>query len=140
MKRILYIISALLLLVSCGEKEGGKDKVSLEKKLCAQWHSTQLPVDGEIYLNFVEDKTFELFQQIGEGKYRLYRGTWNLEGNLLTGKYNDGEDWSAAYTIEITDQTLSMTSSNTAAEVSVYTKAEIPAEVKEDCVVVVKSN
>ena len=58
---------------------------------------------------------------------------------MLTGKYNDGEDWAAAYQISIDGETLTMTSKNDAAEVSVYVKAEIPANVKDGSETIVKS-
>jgi hypothetical protein len=137
MKKLLYILTAVVVLASCGKN--GDDKLTLEQKVCTEWHSTQLPVSGDIYIDFNDDKTFELYQQIGEGAYRLYRGTWNLEGDLLTGRYNDGEDWACAYTVVIADKTMTLTSSNDAAEVSIYEKAGIPASVKESCVTVVKS-
>ena len=138
MKKLLYILTAVAILASCGEKIG-TGKQTLEQKVCAEWHSTQLPVSGDIYIDFNENKTFELYQQIGEGAYRLYRGTWNLEGDLLTGKYNDGEDWACAYTVVVADKTMTLTSSNDAAEVSVYESAAIPAKVKESCETIVKS-
>lgn len=139
MKRILYILAALLLLASCGEKNGSKTELTLEQKLCTEWHSTSLPVDGDIYISFSEDRTFELYQQIGQGAHRLYRGTWSLEENLLTGKYNDGEGWAAAYTITINDKQLTMTSVNDAAEESVFGREDIPEEVVQTCEIVVKS-
>lgn len=138
MKKLLYILTAVAILASCGEK-AGTGKQTLEHKVCAEWHSTQLPISGDIYIDFNGDKTFELYQQIGEGAYRLYRGTWNLEGDLLTGKYNDGEDWACAYTVALEGNKLTLTSSNSAAEVSVYEKTSIPASVKESCETVVKS-
>ena len=80
-----------------------------------------------------------MYQQITEGAHRLYRGTWNLEETLLTGKYNDGEDWAAAYEITIAGETLTLTSANDAAEKSVYKKTAIPEDIKTGCAVVVKS-
>lgn len=139
MKKILYIISALMLMVSCGEKGGKQPELTLEQKLCTEWHSTTLSLNADIYLSFEENNTFELYQKIVEGAYRLYRGTWNLEEDILTGKYNDGEDWAAAYQISIEGETLTMTSKNDAAEVSVYKKAEIPSNVKEGSETIVKS-
>ena len=139
MKKTLLIISTLILLASCGEKNGDKTELTLEQKLCTEWHSTFLPVDGDIYVSFNDNKTFELYQQIGEGAHRLYRGTWNLEENLLTGKYNDGEEWAAAYTITINDKQLTMTSVNDAAEESVFAKEDIPEEVVQTCEIIVKS-
>lgn len=137
MKRILYIISVLLLLTACDGKNGGKK--SLEEKLYGEWQSTSLSVSGEVYLDFNEDKSFEMYQKIGEGAFRLYRGTWNIEENILTGKYNDGEDWAASYDIAIEDNSLTMTSKNDAAEVSKYASCTIPEEVKTGCEIVVKS-
>ena len=140
MKKIVFFISALMIMVSCGEKGGKQPELTLEQKLCTEWHSTAMPLDGaDIYLSFGEDNTFELYQKIVEGAYRLYRGTWNLEEDMLTGKYNDGEDWAAAYQISIDGETLTMTSPNDAAEVSVYVKAEIPANVKDGSETIVKS-
>ena len=127
-------------MVSCGEKGGKQPELTLEQKLCTEWHSTTLSLGGaDIYLSFEENNTFELYQKIVEGAYRLYRGTWNLEEDLLTGKYNDGEDWAAAYQISIDGKTLTMTSQNDASEVSVYEKKEISATVKESSETIVKS-
>lgn len=137
MKKILYILCALLVIAGCG-KLGGNKK-SLTEKLYGEWHSTSLTVSGDVYLSFTEAKTFELYQQIGEGGYRLYRGTWNLEEDILTGKYNDGEDWASAYRITIEDNKLTMTSMNDAAEVTTYTVDTIPEKARIGCEIVVKS-
>ena len=140
MKRLLYIFSALVLLASCGKnEEDKKPELTLEQQLVGQWHSVSNSLEADLYIDFQEGKTFELYQQIGEGAHRLYRGTWNLKGTLLTGKYNDGEDWAAAYQVEMREKQLVLTSSNDTAEKSTYEKAEIPAEVKETCEVIVKS-
>ena len=140
MKRLIYIFSALVLLASCGKNnDDNKPELTLEQQLIGQWHSVSNSLEADLYIDFQEGKTFELYQQIGEGAHRLYRGTWNLEGTLLTGKYNDGEDWAAAYQVEMRAKQLVLTSNNDTAEKSTYEKAEIPAEVKETCEVIVKS-
>ena len=140
MKRLIYIFSALVLLASCGKNnDDNKPELTLEQQLVGQWHSVSNSLEADLYIDFQEGKTFELYQQIGEGAHRLYRGTWNLEGTLLTGKYNDGEDWAAAYQVEMREGQLVLTSNNDTAEKSTYEKSEIPAEVKETCEVIVKS-
>lgn len=139
MKKILFFISTLIIMVSCGDKGGKQPELTLEDKLCTDWHSTSLSLEADIYISFADNNTFELYQKIVEGAYRLYRGTWNLEEDILTGKYNDGEDWAAAYQINIDGETLTMTSKNDAAEVSVYKKTVIPSSVKETSETIVKS-
>lgn len=139
MKKILYILTALLILAGCGKEGGEEDKAQLDKLICGEWHSTSLSVKADIYLSFTEDKKFEMYQQIGQGAYRLYRGTWNVEEDILTGKYNDGENWAASYTLEIEGTKMTMTSKNDAEEVSRYEKKSIPEEVKAGCEIVVKS-
>lgn len=133
---------AAILMASCGNKQTGpqEEQLSLEDKLIGQWHSTTLTVKGDIYLSFeASGKTFEIYQQIGEGAYRLYRGKWNLEEDLLTGKYNDGEDWHTAYSIVIENGMLTMTSQNDAAEKSAFEGCQIPENVKGNCITIVKS-
>ena len=140
MKRIFAVLFALVLLASCGKNgEDNKPELTLEQQLIGQWHSVSNALEADLYIDFQEGKTFELYQQIGEGAHRLYRGTWNLEGTLLTGKYNDGEDWAAAYQVEMREKQLVLTSNNDAAEKSTFEMAEIPAEVKDRCETVVKS-
>lgn len=154
MKRIIYFIFAAMLLISCGgdKNEGGgtteptpgpgtgpEPEVTLASLICREWHSTSLPVDADIYLAFTDDKKFELYQQIGEGAYRLYRGTWNVEEDILMGKYNDGESWAASYTVAVDGNKMTLTSKNDAAEVSKYEAKSIPENVKSGCEVVVKS-
>lgn len=136
MKRILLIISAVLILASCGKD--GKKKTTADY-LYGEWHSTSISVTGDVYISFTDDMKFEMFQKIGEGAYRLYRGSWNVEGDLLTGRYNDGEDWAAAYTVTVDDRSLTMISTNDAAEKSTYTRTEIPEDVRNSNETVVKS-
>ena len=151
MKRLLHIITIALLLTGCGEKNGGDNNggnggtdtppaPSVAELICGEWHSTSLAVSGDIYLDFNDDKKFEMYQRIGEGAYRLYRGTWNIEENILTGKYNDGENWAASYDVAIEGKNLTLKSKNDAAEVTKYSSCTIPEEVKTGCEVVVKSS
>ena len=133
-------MAALAFLTACGGNNEGKEETGIEGKIIGEWHSTSLSVDADIYLDFTEDKKFEMYQQIGEGAYRLYRGTWNVEEDILTGKYNDGENWAAAYTVVIEGNKMTLTSKNDAAETTRYEAKSIPEEVKAGCEVVVKSS
>ena len=140
MKKILYIISAALIIIGCSDKNGGADKgMSIKDQICGEWHSNTLPTeDSDIYISLGTDGVFELYQKIGDGDYRLYRGTWSVEGNLLTGKYNDGEDWGASYNVTVKDDSMTLTSNNEAAQESTFDRCSIPEEVKDTPYVEVK--
>ena len=135
MKKILYLLAAALMLAACGKET----PENTDKGIFDQWHSTSLPTDGEIYLSFTKDSKYELYQQIGEGRHRLYRGTWNLENDILTGKYNDGEDWAYSYQVVLADDTMTLTTLDESAQITVFERESIPDEVKDGSVVVVKS-
>ena len=143
MKKIIFMICTVLLIAGCGNKE---EKKNLDELLIGEWHSTSLSISdaytyaGEVYIGFNADKTFDLYQKIGEGAFRLYRGSWNIDGDVLAGKYNDGDEWGTRYQISIDGKTLTMKYSIHDSEVtSVYTSVVIPSEVKIGCEVVVKS-
>ena len=121
------------MIAACGKE------APVEKGICDQWHSTSFSADGEIYLSLTEDNKFELYQQIGQGRHRLYRGVWNFENDILTGKYNDGEDWAYSYQVVLADNTMTLTTLDESAQVSVFQRKAIPVKVKEESVVVVKS-
>ena len=137
MKKLLYILAATLLMVACN-KEGGDD-LSQENSITGQWHSTSFATDGEIYLSLTEDNKFELYQQIGEGRHRLYRGAYSFENDILTGKYNDGEDWAYSYQVVLSGNNMTLTTLDESAQVSVFQRETIPAEVRDGSIVVVKS-
>ena len=133
MKKLLYIIAATLMIVACGKE------TPVKKGICDQWHSTSLSIDGDIYLSLTEDNKFELYQQIGDGRHRLYRGTYSFENDILTGKYNDGEEWAYAYHVVLADDTMTWTTLDESAQISVFQRATIPAEVRDGSIVIVKS-
>ena len=133
MKKVLYILAAALLVVACG-----KDK-PIEKGICDQWHSTSLSADTDIYLSLTKDNKFELYQQIGDGRHRLYKGTYNFENDILTGKYNDGEDWAYSYQVVLDGDIMTLTTLDESAQESVFKRESIPAEIKDGSIVIVKS-
>lgn len=144
MKKIIYIIAAMILTAACSDKGedqqgGGASEPTLKELICGEWHSTSLAIsDSDIYLSLTKDCSFALYQKIGEGGYRLFNGIWNIEGTLLTGRYNDGEDWGSSYNVVLKDETLTLTSDNDAAEVSTFIRCTIPEDVKDTPYVEVK--
>ena len=134
MKKILYILTAALcLLTSCAKEK------TLEEKIVGDWHCAAVSVDAEIYVTFTADKTFSLYQQIGEGAYRVYNGIWAIDGTTLSGEYNDGSAWATSYEVASTDDdTLTLTAEGVSETYS-RVGGGIPEEVLASCVTVVKS-
>ena len=136
MKKLLYItFLALLTVAGCKPEE---KPLTLEQKLCNEWRGSELTVDAAVYVSFLADGTFELYQKMEEG-FELRRGTWTLTGDVLSGKYNDNEDWASDYTVSVEGNKLTMISRNEGAETSIYVPCTIPSVIKETCTVVVKS-
>ena len=146
-----------LMCISCGDKPTptppgpGTDTEppvidpveTLASKIAAEWHCVVSDIDADIYLKFGNSTDFELYQKIGEGAYRLYKGTWELNEDtaMLTGKYNDGTSWGSGYTVTVSEDGNSMTLTPSAnAEDQVYRKESIPSEIKEKAVVIVRSD
>ena len=138
MKKLLYItLFALVAFAGCSKPDAEKP-LTLEQKLCNEWRGSELSVDASVYVSFLADGTFELYQKMEDG-FELRRGTWTLTGDVLSGKYNDNEDWAADYTVSVEGNKLTMISRNEGAETSIYVQCAIPSVIKEGSTVVVKS-
>lgn len=140
MKKTLIYILALVSVVAAGcKKESPQATETLQDKICGEWKCTPSTIEGNIYASFGADGTFELYQKIGDGAYRLYRGKWTLEGEVINGKYNDGKPWGSSYTVSMTEDKSSMKWTASNGEENTYSRSEIPSEVKENCVIEVKA-
>ena len=138
MKKLLYItLFALVAFAGCSKPDAEKP-LTLEHKLCNEWRGSELSVDAAIYISFLADGTFELYQKMDD-VFELRRGTWTLTGDVLSGKYNDGEDWAADYTVSVDGNKLTMVSKNEGAEAGTYVQCTIPSVIKEGSTVIVKS-
>jgi len=135
MKKIILII----LLVLAG-LTGCKKEASLSEQLCGEWRGSELSADAGIYIDFNSDGTFELYQKLTDEGFELRRGTWKIAGNVLSGSYNDGEPWACQYKVTVSGGALTLVAQSEGSETNVYAKTEIPAYIKENCTVVVKSS
>lgn len=134
MKRLLFILTALMLITATGCKKDEKP-IDCKATLPGEWHCTPEGLDADIYAAFEENGSFDLYQKLGEGRYRHYTGTWECKGNTLSGKYSDGSDWGSSYTVVFTDNdNMTFTALNGSEEVMAYTRESVPSEVKEDCI------
>lgn len=145
MKKIIYILTAAICLLTSCEKE-----LTLADKLVGDWHCTATSTDAEIYVTFTAEKTFTLYQQIGEGAFRVYNGTYALETSaaaqdgavpqaILTGDYNDGTPWGAAYAVDYQGDDILKLTAEGISETYNRVSGGIPEEVKASSVTVVRS-
>lgn len=131
MRNILYILTMVLCLAGCKKPAQPTPDAAPEKTLShripGEWHCVVSEIDADIYLSIMDNAAFELYQKVGEGSHRLYRGTWTLDEATceFNGKYND--------------KSMTLTPKNSSDEKHSYSRKDIPSEVKDNCVVVVKS-
>lgn len=128
MRKILYIVlAAMLVAVSCKKSE----PLSVTGCWSLQSVETKAAVgetDVQVYVEFASNKSFTLYQKLGEGRFRKYAGTWKLAGSKLDGSYSDGKAWAATYDVSRKGSTMTLVANDT--EVSTYEQIDaIPAEV-----------
>ena len=142
MKKSLYIIAAALMLMCNGcKKEDTKSIVS------GQWNITDIQLTTksadthigdqkvDIYIDFKNDNSYEMYQMLGQGAYRHYRGTYKLAGNLLTGNYHETNkirDWGNIYEIDVKGDVMTMTATLGSSDVYTYIRCTIPEEVRQN--------
>ena len=134
MKRILYMLAALALLMTTGCKKDEKP-VDYKGMLPGEWHCAAVEFGADVYVSFEEDGDFDLYQMLGEGRYRHYTGSWSIEGDILSGTYADGSAWGSSYKMSFSgNDSMTLTAQNGSEEVVTYSRESIPSEVKEGCI------
>ena len=127
MKRFVFVLAVCfavaLLAVSCGKKEthsvvGCWQLESLETRASVG------DVEVDIYVSFASDKSFELYQMVGEGRYRRFTGSYSLTGKVLDGTYSDGSKWGSSYEVEFGKGIITLSSipasDSSVCEISTY--------------------
>ena len=122
-KNILVAAVAAFALISC-EKQGD----AALSTVVGEWYyeTTESEVPVQIYISFAKDKTFELFQKVGEGAFRRYTGTYSLDGDVLSGAYSDKTLWKESYVVSRNGDILTLTGAETVS----YVKKTIPATIR----------
>lgn len=133
MRKFLWILAVLsLCLISCKKKDPDK-----KTNIAGDWQLTRVELKAvdyggesvDVYLRFDAAKTFSMYQKLGEGRYRVYNGSWSLSKKILSGSYSDGKAWGATYEIALDGNTLTLTSQTDHPEKDTYTRCTIPEEV-----------
>jgi uncharacterized protein (TIGR03066 family) len=133
MKKLLFILAALTMIIATGCNKEEK-KIDFKTAIVGEWHCAPDDMEVDIYVEFKAEGDFALYQQLGEGRYRKYTGSWACEGAVLSGTYADGAPWGSSYQLDMNADILTMTALNESKEVINYIKEAIPKEVREDCI------
>lgn len=140
MKRTLYILTSILILLATACEEIGSSFVD---KIVGDWHytATESGITEDIWLTFAADGTFEMYQKIGEGPYWHSTGefTADSETKILTGVYSDRYPWKYSYRIDVDSGTLQMTAVEAESYSVTYTRETIPADVRDKSLPLTKS-
>ena len=137
--KIILALAAAFASISCGNTDPGPD---VAEKIVAEWHLVSvsgLSSVPQVYVDFAADGAFELYQKVGEGRYRKYDGAYEVAGSVLSGKYSDGEKWGSGYTAAFDGDYMTLTADNGSGEVWKYEKASLDQSEKDKADVVTKS-
>ncbi|HAY17981.1 MAG TPA: hypothetical protein DCY24_01945 [Rikenellaceae bacterium] len=138
MKHYNYIILTLAAIASFilgGCSAENKDP-EVNIAVIGEWHLTEWsgekPEGVDVYLEFLSDGEFNIYQHLESNTYEHLSGTFSTSSDFITGCYDDGEKWNSGYhfVVSADGETLTLTSDTGSGLVSIYTKAKIPAEVR----------
>jgi len=79
----------------------------------------------DVYIEFKSDNTFSLYQMLGSGSFRRFKGTWSLDGNVLNGKYSDNSPWGTSYEADVDGDVLTLASPG---EIYTYKRSDVLPE------------
>ena len=136
--KVILSLSILLAAVSCNKIKGP----DVAEAIVSKWHLISVSGQSstpEVYVEFAQDLSFELYQKIGEGRYRKYTGSYTVTESIVSGTYSDGEKWGSDYEASFDGDKLVMTAQNGSAEVCTYEKKALPDTDKADAILVTKS-
>lgn len=144
MKKLLSYAIVVLFAVSswsCRKAEHGDSEVNGEEAVnyaaltVGEWNFVDPGYGVSVYVSFDEEGTFDLYQKIGDGKYRHYSGTWSVDENIISGLYSDGSEWGSSYSLEFVQADIMiMTALNGSEDEMTYFKEAIPAEIKDNVI------
>lgn len=137
MKKIIYMFLAAAMFVLAGCKE--KDEV--QHNIVGEWYFSdqESGQDIEIFVAFNIDRTFDLYQKIGEGYPRHLSGTYEVDRTLVSGMYSDRTPWASDYNVSFVDGNMIMTSTAVEGYSVRYLKKRIPDEIRDLAVDMTKS-
>lgn len=128
--RIAALAAAVVLSAACGKQP----KAPKALDITGEWNLIRIETKSaqigdqtvDVYIAFEADKTFNMYQMLGAGRYKAFSGTWTLMETTLSGRYSDGSAWGSTYEVSVDGNTMVLTGNG---EIDTYTRRSIPASV-----------
>ena len=148
----IFLAILAFALIACAKKEEAPAQTAIpsfvdnsgvtwetDGSIVGQWSLTSYgyPTQPQIYIEFLEDGTFNLYQRFTSVDWEHYNGTYtlNLEDNSLTGKYADGTPLGNGYIVSYGEKNslkyICLESQNDNPYMQIYEECEIPATITE---------
>lgn len=139
MKKLLYFAAAAVAVIFMTSACHEKDEV--QHRIVGEWkyQDEESGNDIDIRVAFYVDYTFDLYQKVGEGAHRYYKGTYTVDKTLVSGVYSDGTPWASEYNVTFVNGNMIMTPTSSEVYSVTYIKERIPDEVKNHFVDMTKS-
>ena len=133
-KLLLIGLAAAFALTGCGDSSKDTPEPEGDGNVVGSWHlvSWSSLQSADVYLSFSESGSFDIYQRLYKPEYVHLDGTYSYDKPTLSGRYSDNTPWgSASYRVSFNaDGTrMTLTSTSSTSDVSVFVKAEIPAEI-----------
>ena len=135
-------------LVGCGgdnddDKGGnGNNEVINQTDIYGKWHLMTLcdaTPEFDVYIEFTKDGKFNIYQQVWSFTYEHFTGNFTINGNVVSGIYSDGSQWTASYKFAVANSKLSLTNVMNSDEIAIYDACKIPAEIIEEATTATRS-
>ena len=124
-------ILAAMTIVGCEPKAPNGEKGELSGEwVLTSWNEAE--PEFNVYVDFNPEGTFAIYQQVWSFDYECFTGTYTVNGDIVTGVYEDGSNWACGYKFAKSGDTLTMYSQEDQSVVSIYTKCEIPQSIIEE--------
>ncbi|MGN1231993.1 MAG: hypothetical protein ACI4UJ_00920 [Candidatus Cryptobacteroides sp.] len=140
MKRIiifLAMVMTFLSIVSCSTDKpeiGGTADFSGDWQLMdAKFNTKSAVIGGEtvtVYLRLSKDGSFGIWQQLGQGRFNSFTGTWSYSKGVLSGIYSDGTKWGSEYEVTLEENFMTMTALPDGLDIYSYSRCTIPESVQ----------
>ena len=95
------------------------------------WHLTTwrgAEPSFEVYMDINAEGGLMLYQRIESRYWDIFASTAAIADGIISGTYADGTAWGASYNVSVEVDTMTWVSTLDSADVSVYTRSELPQE------------